>query len=130
MTTITAMASTRTRRIRAITMTTSLRGLAAAIAALGVCVAAFAQDFPSKPIKVIVPYAAGGGADILARFVGQQLGERLKQPVVVENRGSSSHTIGMSVVAASAKDGYPLGLPAPVVLITPAPMKRQPFDPP
>ena len=110
-------------------MTTSLRGLAAAIAALGVCVAAFAQDFPSKPIKVIVPYAAGGGADILARFVGQQLGERLKQPVVVENRGGGSNTIGMSVVAASAKDGYTLGLATPVFLMTPSLMKSQPYDP-
>src|SRR5258707_12374710 len=105
MTTITAMARTRTRRIRAITMTTSLRGLAAAIAALGVCVAALAQDFPSKPIKVIVPYAAGGGADILGRFVGQQLGERLKQPVVVENRVGGNNTIGISTGAASGQDG-------------------------
>src|SRR5258705_13289503 len=53
-----------------------------------------AQDFPSKPIRVIVPYAAGGGADILAPLVGQQLTARLKQPRLGENPGGPRHTIG------------------------------------
>src|SRR6185503_8796409 len=87
---------------------------------------ASAQDtaYPSKPIKVVVPYAAGGGADILARLVGQQLTERLKQPVVVENKGGGSNTIGMSTVATSAKDGYTLGLATPVFVMTPSLMKN------
>ena len=103
--------------------------IASFFAALLVSAAALAQDFPSKPIKIVVPYTAGGGADILARLVGQQLSERLKQPVVVENRGGGSNTIGMSSVATSAKDGYTLGLATPVFVMTPSLMKNHPYDP-
>src|SRR2546423_5528600 len=76
------------------------RLLAAILAIVTGCLAprAWCQDFPNKPIKVIVPYAAGGGADLLARLVGQQLSQRLKQPVVVENQGGGSNTIGMRTV--------------------------------
>jgi tripartite-type tricarboxylate transporter receptor subunit TctC len=101
-------------------------GLAVAFT-LPLCAAA--QEFPAKPIKIVVPYAAGGGADILARFVGQQLGDRLGQPVVIENRGGGSNTIGMSTVATSAKDGYTLGLATPVFVMTPSLMKNHPYDP-
>jgi tripartite-type tricarboxylate transporter receptor subunit TctC len=87
-----------------------------------------AADFPSRPIKVIVPYAAGGGADILARLVGQDLGARLKQPVVVENRGGASNTIGMQAVATAPKDGYTLGLATPVFVMTPSLIKNHPYD--
>ena len=102
-----------------------------AAAALASSLTPHAQDagYPSKPIKVVVPYAAGGGADILARLVGQQLSERLKQPVVVENRGGGSNTIGMGSVATSAKDGYTLGLATPVFVMTPSLMKNHPYDP-
>jgi tripartite-type tricarboxylate transporter receptor subunit TctC len=105
------------------------KSLASLLAALLLPAGALAQDFPSKPIKVIVPYAAGGGADILARLVGQQLGERLKQPVVVENKGGGSNTIGMTTVATAPKDGYTLGLATPVFVMTPSLMKNHPYDP-
>jgi tripartite-type tricarboxylate transporter receptor subunit TctC len=87
-----------------------------------------AAEYPSKPIKIVVPYSAGGGADILARLVGQQLGERLKQPVIVENQGGASNTIGMSTVARAEKDGYTLGLATPVFVMTPSLIKNQPND--
>jgi tripartite-type tricarboxylate transporter receptor subunit TctC len=87
-----------------------------------------AADFPTKPIKIIVPYAAGGGADILARLVGQQLGARLKQPVIVENQGGASNTIGMTTLARSDKDGYTLGLATPVFVMTPSLMRSHPYD--
>jgi tripartite-type tricarboxylate transporter receptor subunit TctC len=87
-----------------------------------------AGDFPSKPLRVIVPYAAGGGADILARLVGQELGARLKQPVVVENRGGASNTIGMQAVATAPKDGYTLGLATPVFVMTPSLIRNHPYD--
>jgi len=89
---------------------------------------ALCQEFPSKPIRVIVPYAAGGGADILARLVSQGLNTRLKQPVVVENRGGASNTIGMQAVAAAPKDGYTLGLATPVFVMTPSLIKNHPYD--
>jgi tripartite-type tricarboxylate transporter receptor subunit TctC len=105
---------------------------AAALAAFALCCAAPARsqsDYPSKPIRIVVPYAAGGGADIVARLIGQQLGERLKQPVIVENRGGGSNTIGMAAVAAAPADGYALGLATPVFVMTPSLMKAKPYDP-
>jgi len=91
--------------------------------------AASAQGaYPSKPIRIVVPYAAGGGADILARLIGQQLGERLKQPVIVENQGGGSNTIGMSAVKRSDPDGYTLGVATPVFVVAPIGMKTPPYD--
>lgn len=104
---------------------------AAGLAALTVAFAplAGADAFPDKPIKIIVPYAPGGGADILARLVGQKLSERVKQPVVVENHGGGSNTIGMGMVARSDPDGYTLGLATPVFVMAPLGMKAKPYDP-
>ena len=102
---------------------------AAALALLAPALPAAAQDYPDRPIRVIVPYAPGGGADLLARLVGQQLSDRLKQPVVVENQGGGSNTIGMRTVATSPKDGYTLGLATPVFVMTPSLMKDHPYDP-
>ena len=90
---------------------------------------ALGQDYPTKPIRVVVPYAAGGGADLLARIVGQELSQRLKQPVVVENQGGGSNTIGMRTVANAPRDGYTLGLATPVFVMTPSLMKEHPYDP-
>ena len=82
---------------------------------------AFAQaDYPKKPITIIVPYAVGGGADQVARLIGQQLSLRLKQSVVIENRGGGSNTIGMNFVAKAPPDGYVLGLATPTFLMTPS----------
>ena len=108
--------------------------LAAALAAfaalfLPAAAAQEATDFPSRSIRIVVPYAAGGGADILSRLVGQQLTERLKQSVVVENRGGASNTIGMQAVATAPADGYTLGLATPVFVMTPSLMKKHPYDP-
>ena len=71
----------------------------------GVC---FGQPYPSKPIKIIVPLAAGGTGDTLARLVGEELGKGLGNPVIVENRPGSGGTIGTEAVARSAPDGYTL----------------------
>ena len=90
---------------------------------------AFADDFPSHPIKIVVPYSAGGGADALARLVARHLADRVKQAVVVENQGGGSNTIGMRTVVTSAKDGYTLGLATPVFVMTPSLLKDQPYDP-
>ena len=114
-------------------MTTILRirSLATAlVAAVACCLlpVAWAQDFPTKPIRVIVPYAAGGGVDILARLVAQELSQRLKQPVIVENQGGGSNTIGMRTVAGASKDGYTLGVATPVFVMTPSLMKNHPYD--
>ena len=106
-----------------------MKRLASTLAALLLAVSAFGQDFPSKPIRIVVPYAAGGGADILARLVGQQLSERVKQPVIVENKGGASNTIGMQQVATAPADGYTLGLATPVFVMTPSLIRNHPYDP-
>jgi tripartite-type tricarboxylate transporter receptor subunit TctC len=74
-------------------------------------VAAFgaqAQSYPDRPIKIVVPYAAGGAVDIVARTIGQPLAEALKQPVIVDNRPGASANIGMELAAKAAPDGYTL----------------------
>ena len=99
-----------------------------ALAALVLPASSFADDYPSRPIRIIVPYAAGGGADILSRLIGQHLSERLKQPVVVENQGGGSNTIGMGNVKRADPDGYTLGLATPVFVCAPLGMKNKPYD--
>ncbi len=67
---------------------------------------AVAQPYPSRPIRLIVPYAPGGNTDIVARIFGQKLGERIAQPVVFDNRGGATGTLGVGVAAKSPNDGY------------------------
>jgi tripartite-type tricarboxylate transporter receptor subunit TctC len=83
---------------------------ATVIAALAACAAdpAAAQNYPTRPITVVVPFAAGGGNDILARLLGQHMGRALGQQFVIENRGGAAGTIGARAVAKAAPDGYTL----------------------
>lgn len=67
-----------------------------------------AQDYPTRPIRMIIPYSAGGPTDISGRAIGQKLAELLKQPVLVENRGSAAGIVGTAAVAKAAPDGYTL----------------------
>jgi tripartite-type tricarboxylate transporter receptor subunit TctC len=70
--------------------------------------AAHAQTYPNRPIKIIVPYAAGGAVDIVARAIGHPLAEALKQPLIIDNRPGASANIGMEMVAKARPDGYTL----------------------
>jgi tripartite-type tricarboxylate transporter receptor subunit TctC len=91
--------------------------------------AAQAQAYPTKSIKLIVPFATGGTTSILARLLGEKMGAILGQPVVVENRGGAGGNIGMDAVAKSDPDGYTI-LMGPIGLaINPALYKTMPFDP-
>ncbi|WP_296560072.1 tripartite tricarboxylate transporter substrate binding protein [Pigmentiphaga sp.] len=86
-------------------------------------------DYPERPVRIIVPYEAGGGADMITRLVALRLGNRLKQSVIVENRGGGSNTIGMNAVAKSTADGYTLGLVTPTFVMTPLLIKNHPYKP-
>ena len=102
-----------------------------AIAALCLLPAlAGAQNWPSKPIKMIVPFPAGGGTDFIGRLAAKQLGDRLGQPVYVDNRGGANGSIGVQAMMQSAPDGYTLGAisDGPTV-INPVLYENNPYHP-
>ncbi len=102
--------------------------LVAAVAALAG--AAGAQTYPSKPIRIIVPYAAGGTSDILARQVAPKLTEAWGQPVLVENKPGANGNVGADFVAKSAPDGYTMLLAdIGALCISPSVFPHLPFDP-
>src|SRR5690606_22366192 len=113
------------------------RLLATAVAAS--CLAAFAvpaaaqsdaAGYPDKPIKLVVPFPAGGTSDVLGRLVGEKLGEAFGQTVVVENRAGANGNIGADYVARSAPDGYTLVLiDLGNLTISPSVYPNMPFDP-
>ena len=92
--------------------------------------AARADDYPSRPIRLVVPYAAGGGADSVARIVAKRVGETIGQPLVIENRGGAGSIIGTELVNKAEPDGYTLlmGQSGPIS-INPAVYKNLPYDP-
>ena len=91
---------------------------------------AFADTYPAKPIRFVVPYAAGGTTDLVARTVGQRVAEKLGQPVVIENRPGAGGNIGMDAVAKAAPDGYTIGFGAiSTNALNPHIYKQVPFDP-
>jgi tripartite-type tricarboxylate transporter receptor subunit TctC len=106
--------------------------LRAAIAALILSHApgAAAQDWPAKPIRLMVPFPPGGSTDIVARIVAQKLSERLGQSVVIENRGGAGGTIGTALVAKAVPDGYTLAVASTSThVVAPSVYTRLEYDP-
>jgi tripartite-type tricarboxylate transporter receptor subunit TctC len=89
---------------------------------------AAAQDFPTKPIKLIVPFPAGGPNDIIARIVGQRMSELTKQPVVIDNRGGQGGALGTDAVAKAAPDGYTIGIVNCGALAINQSMEKVPYE--
>jgi len=83
-----------------------MRKMIVLLAGLLVAVAARAEDWPAKPVRLIVPYPPGGGTDVVARIVQHPLSEALGQPVIIENRGGAGGAVGTEVAAKAAPDGY------------------------
>ena len=91
-------------------------------------ISAHAQSYPSKPVRIIVPYVPGGTVDLLARALAQQLTELSGQTFVVENRAGASGVIGSDLVAKSAPDGYTLLVQSPTLIASPLMLKKVPYD--
>src|SRR4051794_41400524 len=104
------------------------RTLLTALALLLVPVAAAAQDFPTKPIKLIVPFPPGGPNDIIARVVGQRMSELTKQPIVIENRSGQAGVLGTDAVAKAAPDGYTIGIVSASSLVINPSLEKVPYD--
>ncbi len=104
--------------------------IAAAVAVtLATPFAAHAQaGYPNKPIRVIVPFPAGSTTDIIARAIADKMGQSMGQPLVIDNRGGASGTIGQAVVAAAAPDGYTIMVHSSSHTVSPHTFARLPFD--
>ena len=108
------------------------RLLAAALAFLAItCGTAPAQDFPARPIRIVVSFPPGGTTDVVARLVAQRFTESMKQPVVVDNRGGAGGALGADIVAKAAPDGYTLlmaNITFPLSSVAQTLAKRSPFN--
>jgi tripartite-type tricarboxylate transporter receptor subunit TctC len=106
---------------------TIVRMLAATILLLSPA-AAWAEDFPIKPIKLIVPFPPGGPNDIIARVVGQRMSEIAHQPVVIDNRSGQAGVLGTDAVAKSTPDGYTIGIVSSSALVISPTMEKVGYD--
>src|SRR5579862_4501487 len=92
-------------------------------------VAASAQDFPSKPVRLIVPFPPGGPNDLIARVVGQRMSDIFKQPVIIDNRGGQAGVLGTDAVAKAAADGYTIGIVSASAIVISPNMEKIAYDP-
>src|SRR5262249_44315618 len=90
---------------------------------------AHAEEWPSKPLRMILPFPPGGGTDLLGRLLAENLSTRLGQPVVTENRGGAGGNVRAEVAARSAPDGYTVVLVAPSIAISPSLYSKLNYDP-
>jgi tripartite-type tricarboxylate transporter receptor subunit TctC len=104
-----------------------LRVLFAALLAL-CSLAAFAQNYPSRPVKIVVPYGVGGSADVYARYLGAKLQDSLGQPVVIENRPGGGSIVGTEAVVKSDPDGYTLLMMSNTHTVNETLIPKKPFD--
>ncbi len=95
-----------------------LRGLSAAAFAMCAALPAMAGEWPDRPIKLIVPYPAGGLTDIVSRLIGDEVGRLLGTPIVVDNRPGAGGQIGLQAMLQAPKDGYTIGLVVPATMVT------------
>ena len=110
------------------TLTRRAAVLAASGAVMAPAVRAQEAAFPTRPVRIIVPFAAGGPTDVIVRIIAEALSERWKQPVVVENRGGGGTIVGTNALAQAAADGYTIGVATNSFVINPAIRPRLPYD--
>src|SRR5579859_4706756 len=97
---------------------------------LAAALPAAAQDYPNKPIRIIIPYAAGGGNDIIVRVISPEMTKSLGQPLVIENKPGAQGIIAAQAAAKSAPDGYTILMgPSGPMTVNPATYSKLPYDP-
>jgi len=104
------------------------RTLLTSIALATLSATSWAQTYPERPVKLVVPYAAGGSADIVARLISDEWGKALGKPVFIENKAGAGGNLGVDAVAKSAPDGYTIGLQTVSLAINPALTAKMPYD--
>jgi tripartite-type tricarboxylate transporter receptor subunit TctC len=102
--------------------------ISAAFVAATLAVCAHAEGYPSRPVKIVVPFGPGGFTDVVARILQTQLGAVLGQPIVIENKPGAGSTIGTAEVAKAKPDGYTLAMVSTTHVITPSIYKKMPYD--
>jgi tripartite-type tricarboxylate transporter receptor subunit TctC len=105
-----------------------LLAFAAGVLLLSAAAGVAAADFPTKTLRIVVPYAAGGTSDIVARRIGQRLSERLGQAVIIDNRGGAGGSIGTEAVARSEPDGHTILFHSGAVAVDPVSGKKLNYD--
>ncbi len=106
-----------------------LQGAGALVGAAALGRPAVAAGYPERPVRIVVPFAAGGPSDLTARLMAVKLGEALGQTFIVENRGGAGGNLGIAQVARSAPDGYTLMVVSSAFVVNPALYKQVPYDP-
>ena len=106
-----------------------MRLLLALASLLVLALPAHAQSYPSRPIRIVVPFGPGGFTDVVARILQKELGASIGQPIIVENKPGAGSTIGTSEVAKAKPDGYTLAMISTTHVITPHLYKEMPYDP-
>ena len=122
---MTTYSSGLTPRSRAV----ELCSIGAAVVAATFASGANAQSYPAKSIRMVVPYAPGGGVDIIARATAQELARRVGQQIIVDNRAGAGGNVGSDAVAKSAPDGYTLLMASPANTINPSLYAKMPYEP-
>jgi tripartite-type tricarboxylate transporter receptor subunit TctC len=107
---------------------TMFRALCAVAAMFALATAAQGQDFPTRPVRLVVPFPAGGPTDLLARTIGQKLTEMWNQPVVIENRPGAGSIIGVDAAAKADPDGYTLSMGPSAMVVNPSLYRKLPYD--
>ena len=108
-----------------------LHGLFSAVVALTTCVSShvvFAQAYPTKPIRLILPFPPGGPTDIAGRAIAQKLSEQLEQPVIADNRPGATSNLGLELASKAPPDGYTLVLTPPSIALSPSMYKKLNYD--
>jgi tripartite-type tricarboxylate transporter receptor subunit TctC len=103
--------------------------IASALVLVSLGFAVHAAEWPARPVRIVVPAAAGGGTDLIARLIADKLRDGLQQPVVIENKPGADEIIGAEFVARSPADGYTLLFSAANIVVNPSLRSKLPFDP-